>query len=319
MQKTTDDDFTGALQRASDADTPTAELTRLAQSRNSAILGALALNAATPQEVLNKLAALGNNEVNVALGKRGMTRVHPTAIISPRARLGSNVVVGPYTIIHDNVVIGDGTVIESHCVMGYATPATASEPLLIGDSSLIRSHSVFYEGSTFGARLVTGHRVTVREHTRAGSHFQIGTLGDIQGHCQIGDYVRFHSNVHVGQHSEIGSYVWIFPYVVLTNDPHPPSDTLMGVVIEDFAAIATMSIILPGVRVKKGALVGAHSSVARDVEEDTVVAGSPAKFICDTSKLKLKDGSGASAYPWRRHFHRGYPEEVVAGWLKEFS
>ena len=64
----------------------------------------------------------------------------------------------------------------------------------------------------------------------------------------------------------------------------------MGAIIDDYAAIATMSIVMPGVRVGKGALVGAHSSVARDVEPDTVVAGAPAKFICETSKLKLKDG-----------------------------
>lgn len=64
---------------------------------------------------------------------------------------------------------------------------------------------------------------------------------------------------------------------------------------------------------------GAHSSVNRDVAADTVVAGSPAKFICETSKVKLKDGSGNAAYPWRKHFHRGYPEEVVTAWLNEFS
>lgn len=245
--------------------------------------------------------------------------LHPTAIISPKAKLGKDVRVGPYTVIHDNVVIGDGTSIESHCEIGHPTLLAEGTPLVIRQSSLIRSHSVFYEGSSFGESLVTGHRVTVREKTQAGRNFQIGTLGDIQGHCVIGDYVRFHSNVHIGQRSEIGNYVWIFPYVVLTNDPHPPSNVQMGVTVEDFAVIATMSIVLPGVRVKKGALVGAHSSVAWDVEEDTVVAGAPAKFICETSKLKLKDGSGASAYPWRKHFHRGYPEEVISEWLREFS
>ena len=84
---------------------------------------------------------------------------------------------------------------------------------------------------------------------------------------------------------------------------------MSGATVQDYAAIATMSILLPGVTVGKGALVGAHSSVNRDVAADTVVAGSPAKFICETSKVKLKDGSGNAAYPWRKHFHRGYPEE----------
>ena len=94
---------------------------------------------------------------------------------------------------------------------------------------------------------------------------------------------------------------------------------MLGVTLEDFVAIATMSIILPGVTVKSGALVGAHSSVNRSVEPNTVVAGSPAKFICNTDSIKLKDGSGESAYPWRRHFHRGYPEAAVASWVAEFA
>ena len=245
--------------------------------------------------------------------------IHPTALIDSNATLGTGVSVGAYTIVHGNVVIGEGSEIGSHCEIGVPSTLSDGAPLIIGKSSLIRSHSVFYEGSIFGDRLSTGHRVTVREKTVAGDAFQIGTLSDIQGHCKIGDYVKFHSNVHVGQHSTIGSYVWIFPYVVLTNDPHPPSNVMMGVTIEDYVAIATMSIILPGVTVKSGALVGAHSSVSKTVAPDTVVAGSPAKFICETKAIKLKNGSGESAYPWRYHFHRGYPEAVVAEWLAEIA
>lgn len=245
--------------------------------------------------------------------------IHATAIIEDGAKLGSNVSIGPYSIVHKNVVIGDNTEIGAYCEIGLPTKLASGSPLIIGKGAIIRSHSVFYEGSIFGENLVTGHRVTIRELTTAGDGFQIGTLGDVQGHCTIGDYVKCHSNVHIGQHSTVGNYVWIFPYVVLTNDPHPPSEVMAGVMIEDFAVIATMSVILPGVTVKKGALVAAHSSVNKDVNPDTVVAGSPAKFICGTEKIKLKDGSGNHAYPWRRHFHRGYPEKTVAEWIKEFS
>jgi hypothetical protein len=35
--------------------------------------------------------------------------------------------------------------------------------------------------------------------------------------------------------------------------------------------------------------------------------------------MVLKDGTRRPAYPWRRHFHRGYPDEVVAAWLAEFG
>jgi acetyltransferase-like isoleucine patch superfamily enzyme len=245
--------------------------------------------------------------------------IHHSAIVSPCARLGRNVEIGAFTIVHDNVELGDGCTIGSHCEIGYPSVRADGQPLVLGTGALVRSHSVFYEGSTFGERLVTGHRVTVREGTRAGTNLQIGTLGDIQGTCRIGDYVRLHSNVHIGQHSSVGDFVWIFPYVVLTNDPHPPSEVMRGVTVEDYAAIATMSIALPGVRIGHGALVGAHSSVSRDVAPDTVVAGAPAKVVCPTADIKLRDGSGQPAYPWRRHFHRGYPDAVVEAWLAEFG
>jgi acetyltransferase-like isoleucine patch superfamily enzyme len=245
--------------------------------------------------------------------------IHPSAIISPKCQLGSNVSIGPYTIIHDNVQLGDNCSIGSHCEIGIPTPMTDGKPLIIGNDANIRSHSIFYEGSRIGNGLVTGHRVTVREGTVAGEQLQIGTLGDLQGDCEIGEYVRFHSNVHIGKHSKIGNYVWIFPYVVLTNDPHPPSKILLGVIVEDYAAIATMSVILPGVTVCTGALVGAHSLVARDVSSDTVVAGVPARPVCNTSDIILKDGSDRPAYPWRRHFHRGYPATIVERWLEEFG
>lgn len=245
--------------------------------------------------------------------------IHHTALVSPNAKLGSNVTIGAFSIIHENVEIGEETTVGAYCELGCPTPRAAGKPLVIGKRALIRSHSVFYEGSTFGDDLVTGHRVTVREGTHAGLNLQIGTLDDIQGTCQIGNYVRFHSNVHIGQHSMIGNYVWIFPYVVLTNDPHPPSEVQQGVVVEDYVALATMSVVLPGVIVGKGALVGAHSLVTRHVEADTVVAGVPAKKIGNTDEIRLQDGTARPAYPWRRHFHRGYPEDAVKSWKEEFG
>ncbi len=313
------------FQQASNIATPIKTLEIISRSEYEIIRGAVALNQATPKAILDILATDKSEYVQNCLKKRVITddvkfTIHPTAIVSKKAQIGSDVIIGAYTIIYENVIVGEGTVIGSHCEIGYPVHKSSLEtPLRIGKNSYIRSHSVFYEGSTFGDNLVTGHRVTVREKTKAGRNLQIGTLSDIQGQCEIGDFVKFHSNVHIGQHSKIKNYVWIFPYVVLTNDPHPPSEVMMGVTLEDYVVVATMSIILPGVTVKEGALVGAHSSVSKNVEENTVVAGSPAKYICETSKIKLKDGSNQSAYPWRMHFHRGYLPETISKWIAEFS
>ncbi|MCW8886008.1 MAG: hypothetical protein OQK12_12275 [Motiliproteus sp.] len=250
--------------------------------------------------------------------KNGSNMIHSTAIIENGAKIGSNVTIGAYTIIGKNVIVGDDTIIQNNCELGVHSIEDNSAPLIIGNKSLIRSSSIFYSGSTFGSMLNTGHRVTVREGVTAGENLQIGTLCDIQGDCIIGNYVRMHSNVHIGKHSVIGNFVWIFPYVVLTNDPHPPSNVMKGVTIEDYVALSTMSVILPGVKIRRGTLIGAHSLVSKDTNEDVLVAGNPATEICSTSKMKLKDGSRQPAYPWRRHFHRGYPLDIVDEWKAEF-
>lgn len=243
--------------------------------------------------------------------------IHPTAIVSNKARIGHNVSIGAFTIIHDNVVIQSDTIIEAYCELGVSNALSSGDDLIIGPNSHIRSRSTFYEGSTFERGLVTGHSVTVREKTIAGKEFQLGTLSDVQGHCRIGDYVKTHSNVHIGQHSVIGDFVWLFPYVVLTNDPHPPSNVMQGVTISDFAVIATMTVILPGCKISEGVFVGAHSSLGGRTEKDMLYSGSPAKKIGPASKIRLKDGSRKPAYPWRRHFKRGYPTEVIEQWDQE--
>lgn len=240
--------------------------------------------------------------------------IHSTSIISPRATVGKNVEVGPFTFIHDNVCIGDGTKIGGWCEIGVPTPLGDKSPLVIGSSSTIRSHSVLYESSSFGDGLITGHHVCIRELTTAGRGLQLGSNGDIQGHCTIGDFLRTHRGVHIGQKSQIGSYVWMFPEVLLTNDPTPPSEEIVGPQVEDFVVLCAKSTLLPGVKVGTGAVVGAHALVSIDIAPGLLATGSPAKAVYKASILRLKSDPSTRAYPWRKRFHRGYPEDVVATW-----
>ncbi len=245
--------------------------------------------------------------------------IHPTAIISDKAQIGENVQIGPFSQIHDSVEIGDGSIIENHCIIGYPTGLARKPRLIIGSQSHVRSHSVFYQGSVFGNKLVTGHHVTARENINAGINLQIGTLCDLEGDLQIGDYVRLQSNVFMGKYSVLGNFVWLFPYVVITNDPHPPSDYFLAVEVHDFAAIGADSVLLPGIRIGEHSLVGANSLVTRDVPDFQVVAGSPARIICHVSEIEHRDGSGRRVYPWPGQFQRGYPEHIVTEWRKRFG
>lgn len=252
----------------------------------------------------------------LAIREKG-AHIDSSARISPYAEIGDNVSIGANTIIHANVVIGSNSKIGAFCELGIETPLGDKSPLVIGEKSLIRSNSVFYESSSFGPGLVTGHSVIVRENTIAGCNFQIGTNSEIQGDCKIGNYVRFQSNVFVGKKTTINDYVWVLPGVTFTNDPTPPSETLIGAYVDNYACISAGALILPGVKVGESSLVAAAACVTKDVPSGKVVAGNPAKIIKDTSEIKLRDGSEQPAYPWTNHFHRGYPDKVISEWKKK--
>ena len=219
-------------------------------------------------------------------------------------------------IIRDNVTIRKGSTIGANCIIGeytadwYSDHSGKSQPTTIGSDSVIRSGSIIYAGTVIGDHFQSGHQVTIRENSTFGNHCSIGTLCDIQGYCQVGNYVRCHSNVHISQASKIEDFVWIYPYVVLTNDPTPPSEQEVGVIIHKFAVIATGSIILPGIEIASDSLVAAGAIVTKDVQSGSVVGGNPAKIISTIDKIK-NHITGKSVYPWRETFERNMPWEGI--------
>ncbi len=233
--------------------------------------------------------------------------------ISDKAIIGNNVKIGDNSSIYDNVVIEDNTVISNDCIIGeplqsyynntdnYDNPKT-----IIGHGSIIRSHTIIYCGCEIGEEFSTGHRVTIREFTKFGKKCRVGTVSDIQGFSTIGDYCWFHSNVHIGQKSTIGNFVFIYPYVVFTNDPTPPSEICIGPTVGDYSQIAVFSVLLPGVKIGKNCLVGAGSIVGKNVDDYQLVIGSPATPRKDVREIKNRI-SDKPYYPWPYNFDRSMP------------
>ena len=260
---------------------------------------------------------LGRNSIlgeNVSLGNNVVIR--DNCIIEDNVVLGDNVYIDSNTIIRSDVSLGADSTVGANCIIGeyqmdfYKDRCYHAHPLNIGKNALIRSGSIIYSGSDIGDNFQTGHQVTIREEARIGKNVSVGTLSDIQGNCVIGNYVRMHSNVHIGQLSKIDDCVWIFPYVVLTNDPTPPSENMLGVHIHSFAIVATSTVVLPGIEIMSDSLVGAGSVVNRDVEPYAVVVGNPAKQRADIRDMKNKI-TGEKVYPWRYHFDRAMPWEGI--------
>ena len=230
--------------------------------------------------------------------------IHPSALVSSSAKVDEGVEIGPYSIVHENVWIKRDTKVGAYCEIGSPNPLAKKATLEIGEGSVIRSHTVIYSGSSIGPGLHTGHHVCIRENSEISAGVQLGSRTDVQGDCTIGDHSKLHADVHVGKKSRIGSFVWLFPEVLLTNDPMPPSEMLIGPTIEDYCVVASKVLIFPGVTIAA-------------IAEWKLATGNPAKPACDVRILRMPGNPKEKAYPWRNRFHRGYPDEVVQAWIEQ--
>ncbi|MBK8196760.1 MAG: hypothetical protein IPK75_00200 [Acidobacteria bacterium] len=231
------------------------------------------------------------------------------ARISSKAKIGDNCRIAETAVVHENVELGSDCEVGEYCILGHPVAGKVSgQPLRIGRRAIIRSHTIMYEGSSFGDDLRVGHSSLVREGIVAGVNLQIGTLNDLEGDCAIGDWVRFHSNVHISRGTRVGDLVWVFPYVVTTNDPIPPSGLQVGCTLAAGSVVCTSSILLPGTHLGQGAFVGAMSRASGNVPAGALLVGNPGRVI--GSVRRLVHAQTGKNHPWMTHHASAYPPEA---------
>lgn len=181
--------------------------------------------------------------------------LHPTAIISPQAKLGAGVKVGPYSIIGDNVIIGDGNIIEAHVVIEgwtqigqnnhfypYTVIGTPSQDLKFkGEKSLVKigNNNIFREFITVNRGTLGGGGVTtigdnnyfmayshIAHDCKIGNGIIFGNAGTLAGHVEVEDHVTVGAFSGVHQHCVVGKYSFIGGYSVITKDVLPYSKTV---------------------------------------------------------------------------------------------
>lgn len=177
------------------------------------------------------------------------------------------------------VRLGRDCTIDPRALVGVAGSEEGA-PAVIGDCAIIRAFTVIHGGVVAGSHLRTGHFVLIRDPTELGDHVLVGTGTTIDGRVRIGSRVKIESHVYIPTHTVIGDRVFIGPGAVLTNDRYPlrrrDDYQPRGPVLEDDVTVGAGAVLLPEVRLGRGAFVAAGAVVTRDVEPWTMALGNPA-------------------------------------------
>lgn len=212
-----------------------------------------------------------------------------------------NVYVSKNTTIYGKALIKKGTYIGENCIIGHPQREelkrfvknnslgieSSNEIIEIGRTCTIRAGTIIYSNVILGDNCQTGHGVMIREKTKIGRNSLIGTNSVIDGNVDIGKNVSIQTGVYIPLFCKIGNNVFMGPYSKLTNDKYMMRKDydLRGPTLEDEVSLGANSVILPGLKLKKGTIVGAGSIVTKDTEEYDVVVGNPAKKLKKVSNL----------------------------------
>ncbi len=187
--------------------------------------------------------------------------IHATSKVSPKVKIGYNVVIEKNVVIGDYTVIGSNTVVLSDTQIG--------KRVKIGCNNTIGGIGFGYEKNENGAYEVIPHigNVIIEDDVEIGNNTAIdrAVLGSthLKKNCKIDNLVHIAHGVEIGENSliiansliggstKIGKNVWVAPSVSILNKKI----------------------------VKDNSVIGMGAVVLKDVDENDVVVGNPAKSI----------------------------------------
>jgi UDP-N-acetylglucosamine acyltransferase len=187
-------------------------------------------------------------------------RIHPTAIVSADAQLGSGVEVGPFAIIGENCVVGDGCVI--------AARATLEKNVILGSNVRIGSGSILggdpqdlkYKGEPTTVEI--GEGTTIREYSTINRGTAQSFKTTVGKQCFIMSYVHLAHDCHIGDGVILGNNVQLAGHVT----------------IDDKAIVSGQSAAHQFVQIGRYSFVGGCSRISKDVPPYVKANGNPIRL-----------------------------------------
>jgi UDP-N-acetylglucosamine acyltransferase len=189
-----------------------------------------------------------------------MTRIHPSAVVDPKAELDDDVVIGPFCAIGPHVKIGRGTELMSHVVIENHTT--------LGRDNRVFHHAVLggepqdlkFRGEP--ATLTIGDHNDIREFVT----MHIGTENG-GGATEVGSHNLFMVGAHVAHDSIVADHCILANNVLLAGH----------ITIDEHAVISGGAAIHHYVHVGRYAFVGGNSGVVHDCPPFMASDGHPAR------------------------------------------
>jgi UDP-N-acetylglucosamine acyltransferase len=148
-----------------------------------------------------------------------MAQIHSSALVDPKAKIGSKVEIGPFAIIEADVKIGEGTKIGPNAFI--ASGATIGTNCKISAGAVIATEPQDLKFKNEKTFVVIGDNTTIREYvtvnratthsyyTRVGSDCLLMAYSHVAHDCQLGNNVILANGVAMGGHVMIGDYVGV--------------------------------------------------------------------------------------------------------------
>ena len=225
-----------------------------------------------------------------------------TAVIKENVTLGSGVVIHDFVVVYPNTIIGDRVEIFEGCVIGKPPSKIKSSsrgvaknlvPVTIGNDSILCPHVTLCTGIKIGEGTLLGNNCSIREECIIGDDCVIAGDVSINYHTTIGNRVKIMDNTHITGNMVIEDDVFVSVLVSTTNDNSMGRkgwhDKITGPRIKRFATIGSGANLLPNITIGENSIVGANAVVTKDVPNQKVVMGVPAKVARDVKADELRE------------------------------